>query len=133
MRNVVAVGVLVLVASVAALTSMAAYDKDHEEIKLVVRNMAFYLEGSDEPNPLIVVKPGQQFRIILENQDAGIQHDFQIPTLSVALGGLTPGSEVETPLLRAPETPGRYPYFCSPHAAMMHGILEVLPQGSPAR
>jgi heme/copper-type cytochrome/quinol oxidase subunit 2 len=116
-----------IASAVAALSVAAALRTQTEEVRLVAREMAFYpADGSATPNPVIQVRAGQQIRIVLENQDPGIVHDFQVPGLSIAIPAVQGGASGKTALFRAPRQPGRYRYFCSPHAAMMSGEFVVL-------
>jgi len=94
------------------------------EIVLVARNMAFYLEGSAEPNPTIVVKASEEVRIIVKNQDAGITHALAIASLRASIARIEPGT-TQGIQFRAPRKPGRYGYVCPPHAQMMKGVLLI--------
>jgi len=91
---------------------------------LVARDMAFYLEGSTAPNPTIVVKPSEEVRIVVRNQDAGITHGFAVGSLRAAIDRIEPGA-TERKQFRAPAKPGQYEYLCPPHAQMMKGVLLV--------
>jgi heme/copper-type cytochrome/quinol oxidase subunit 2 len=95
-----------------------------QNIVLVAREMAFYLEGQSTPNPTLVVPAGADVRIELRNQDPGVTHDFAIRSLKVAIKPLK-GEGTGFVRFKAPERPGRYDYLCNPHALMMSGTLEV--------
>ena len=95
------------------------------EITLVTRNMAFYLDGDTEPNPTIRVRAGEEVRFTVLNRDPGFAHNFAVE----AWGLETPFVETEastTVLVRAPASPGRRAYVCTPHGKMMRGIIEVV-------
>jgi hypothetical protein len=94
------------------------------EITLVVRGMAFFLESSDLPNPTIVVAPGERVRIVLRNEERGIQHDFAAPRLGAAID-LLGWNESDTVTFVAPSVPGVYDYWCRPHMMMMRGRIMV--------
>ena len=113
---------MVVVALVPALSSPPS-----REITLVARDMAFYLK--DDPrtqNPTLEVKAGERVRVVLENRDRGLTHDFAVPSFEA---GLIPigWSESADVIIDVPETPGTYEYVCRPHRLMMRGVLRVLP------
>ncbi len=54
------------------------------EIVLVTRDMAFYLEGQQIPNPVVTMTAGETVRIVVRNKDAGIGHNFEVPVEKVA-------------------------------------------------
>jgi plastocyanin len=94
------------------------------EIHLVARHMAFYLDGQGEPNPTLVVRRGEQVRILLRNEDAGMSHDFGVRAWKQgtrAINGL--GEAVIE--LRAPVAAGAETYACTPHGEMMRGTIRV--------
>lgn len=95
------------------------------EIRLVTRNMAFYLDGSDVPNPVLTMRAGEALRVVLRNEDIGITHSFEVGTWDQAVlsakGGLA-----ETAVIKIPNHPGQYEYICGPHPALMRGVVEVI-------
>ena len=94
------------------------------EIVLVARDMGFYLEGSTERNPTIVLKASEEVRIVVKNQDSGITHALAVAPLRASIDRIAPGSTGNMKL-RAPKWAGRYEYACPPHAQMMKGVLLV--------
>jgi plastocyanin len=90
--------------------------------------MAFYLPGSDAPNPTLRVAAGERVRVTVVNDDPGVKHDLAVAALKLTIEPLatTPGSRGSA-VLEAPALPGRYPYVCTFHAQMMRGVLEVVP------
>ena len=118
---VTAVAVLLLGVFAVAVTRPAP-----REITLVVRGMAFYIEGSDQPNPSIRVTAGERVKVVLRNEERGIHHDFAMPAANAALDpiGWNESSDV-TFVVR--ETPGAYDYWCRPHMLMMRGKIIVTP------
>jgi hypothetical protein len=78
--------ILTITALIAALPLTASFQSGTQQIKLVARDMKFYLaEDPYTPNPTIQVKGGQQVRIVLENRDRGITHDFVVSGLPIAI------------------------------------------------
>ena len=94
------------------------------EITLVVRGMAFYIEGNELPNPVITIKAGERVRVVLRNEERGIKHDFAVPSLDAALNpiGWNESSDVT---FSVPDAAGVYEYHCRPHQTMMHGTIIV--------
>ena len=123
-RSVVIAVAFVAVGLTALMPVVANPRTAPREIVLVARNMAFYLEGSTEPNPTIVVKPSEEVRIIVKNQDSGIMHALAIASLRASIARIEPGS-TQGIQFRAPRKPGRYEYVCPPHAQMMKGVLLI--------
>lgn len=126
-RILVAAGAIGIAALIATLLPMRASSTSAEprDVKLIVRDMAFYLEGNPEPNPEIVVRPGEQVRLRLRNEDAGMRHDFSIAAWTVATRMLEDRGQEDTVLFRVPHTTGRTTYVCTPHPKMMSGTLRV--------
>jgi plastocyanin len=94
------------------------------EVMLVARDMVFYLEGSETPNPTIQLAAGEDVRLVLRNDDPGITHQFAIADWQIESSTIK-GKGTTTVLLHAPDEPGRHAYVCSPHASMMTGTIEV--------
>jgi plastocyanin len=120
--NVVAalVAMMVVGALLPVMTNARA-----REITLVVRNMAFYLDGDFEhPNPVIEVKAGESVRIVLRNEDRGMTHDFALPAAG-AQTALLDWQEQAQATFEAPAMPGSYEYVCMPHRSMMKGTIQV--------
>ena len=101
---------------------------EERELVLYARGMAFYLPGSDAPNPTLRVAAGERVRVTVVNDDPGVKHDLAVAALKLTIEPLatTPGSRGSA-VLEAPALPGRYPYVCTFHAQMMRGVLEVVP------
>jgi plastocyanin len=94
------------------------------EVTLVVRGMAFYLEGNELPNPTLTVNAGERVRVVLRNEERGIQHDFAVPAMRAALDPVG-WNESSDATFVVPETPGVYDYWCRPHMTMMRGKIIV--------
>ena len=95
------------------------------DITLVVRDMAFYVDGGSEPNPTIQVRTGETVQLTLLNRDPGLKHNLTIEALGLDMPHLETDASMKV-RLRAPSRPGRLPYVCAPHSEMMHGVIEVV-------
>lgn len=124
--GIIAVVVLMLAAGAVALARWGpASDGPTREIRLVARGMAFYVGADPTPNPTITVRPGERIRIVLENRDRGMTHDFAVPALNAATAAID-WNEGASVVIEAPTTPGEYEYVCRPHAALnMRGAIIV--------
>jgi heme/copper-type cytochrome/quinol oxidase subunit 2 len=123
-RRLLDVAAFVAVVLIAFIPVIANPRTAPRDIVLVAREMTFYLEGSDVPNPTIVVKRGEDIRLVIRNQDTGITHGFSIPALETSIDRIQPGATLELSW-RAPAEPGRHEYVCLPHAQMMKGVLLI--------
>ena len=122
-KSIAVVVLFVLVGALAAAVSRTPA----REITLVVKGMAFYLEGDPAtPNPTIVVNAGERIRIVLRNEDRGFSHDFAIPGLDGAVDQVN-WNEAASETFDMPDAPGTYDYICHPHRLMMNGTLVVQP------
>ena len=111
---------MLLVALLPALSSTRS-----REITLVARGMAFYLENDPTtPNPTLAVSAGERVRIVLQNQDWGLTHDFAVPSVAAALDPIRWNESGEV-VFDVPTTPGTYEYVCRPHRLMMRGTIRV--------
>lgn len=101
------------------------------EVRLVARDMAYYLPGGTTPNPTLRFAPGERVRVVLVNEDPGMAHDVLAPGLGLATPlvlGRPPGQgrgPVATDVVRAPDRPGTHEYVCSLHPVLMRGLIEV--------
>ena len=113
---------LVTFALVPALSSTPT-----REVRLVVNGMAFYMDGDLEtPNPTIEVRAGERVRLVVQNNDRGLTHDFAVPALRRASRAIEWSQSTEI-AFDAPESPGDYDYVCQPHRMMMRGTIRVVP------
>jgi len=95
------------------------------EITLVVRDMAFFLDGDfQQPNPVIRVQAGERVRIVVRNDERGMTHDFAVPAAGASMDPLAWKEQGEV-TFEVPATPGTYEYVCRPHHLMMKGTLKV--------
>jgi hypothetical protein len=127
-RNRAALAAIVITAATAAffLLPMRAWNGADpvREVRLVARDMTFYLEGSEEPNPTLVFRAGEQVRVRLRNADAGFEHDFSVPEWQTKTTLLQDRGEDEI-LIRVPAQKGSVAYTCTPHAQMMRGTIRI--------
>lgn len=94
-------------------------------VTLVARDMAFYLAADLETaNPVIDARAGERLRVVLQNRDRGLTHDFAVPAVDAATGALS-WNEEDQVTFDVPDTPGTYEYVCRPHLLMMKGTLRV--------
>ena len=118
---------LALLIAVSALAPriVASRDAGRREVTLVVRNMTYYLDGSDVPNPTLKFTAGEQVRLTLRNEDRGMTHDFNIRTWGVATKVLEDKGR-DSITFRVPRRgTDATTYTCTPHTAMMNGSIVV--------
>lgn len=119
---------LVALAAAAGATRLPALGSAEatgpREIRLVVRDMTFYIEGQDMPNPTLKLRAGEEVRLILQNDDPGMDHDFTVRTWKVATR-LLEGKAEDAIEFRVPEARGTETYTCTPHSQMMRGTIVV--------
>ena len=99
-------------------------DGSPREIRLVVRDMTFYVEGNDAPNPVLHARPGERLKLILRNTDPGMSHDFAVRAWKVKTR-LLKGKDEDAIEFMVPNTRGAHAYSCTPHAEMMGGTMLV--------
>lgn len=119
----------IVITAVAILVSLlpmiASSDLDKvRDVRLVVRDMTFYLEGSSEPNPTLQFRAGERVRILLKNEDAGIDHDFAVEAWQKKTK-LLEGRGEDSLVITVPDKKGTEAYTCTPHADMMRGTIRV--------
>ena len=124
MKPYVRIGLLaVLLAVVAAVLPRIVDTREQvHEIRLVAKNMTYYADGTDDPNPPIRLVPGEQVRVTFRNEDRGMLHDFGIPAFGVGTGVIEFGTE-KSFVFKVPETASSATYICTPHSAMMSGRI----------
>lgn len=94
------------------------------EIRLVVRQMAYYVEGEATPNPTLRLRRGERARIVVTNADPGVTHDFGIDAWSLRTPKVAPGGTARL-AFTVPPQPGDAAYTCTPHGQMMRGTMTV--------
>jgi plastocyanin len=124
MKPYVRVGLLlaVIASAGAVVPHMVASREQVHEIRLVAKNMTYYADGSENPNPTLRLVPGEQVRVTIRNDDRGMSHDFGIPAFRVGTGIVEFGSE-KSITFKVPDNPSAATYICTPHSAMMSGRI----------
>jgi plastocyanin len=95
------------------------------EIRLVARELAFYLEGQSAPNPAIQVRAGEQIRLVLRNEMPGMSHDLVIKSWQVRTPMIQKKGEEAVVSFRVPDRSGSTTYSCTPHAEIMRGSISI--------
>lgn len=121
---VAAVGALAFVPHLAGDALNTSAESSVREIRLVAKDMTFYVDGQAAPNPTLHARPGERIRIILRNTDAGMSHDFVIRSWSVNTRLLKSKGQ-DSIEFTVPNTRGSHLYSCTPHAEMMGGTIVV--------
>ena len=93
-------------------------------IHVVVHNMAYYIGGRTDPNPIIHLRRDERVRIIVTNQDAGMKHDFGIDAWQTRTGLIDGIGEARLEFVAA-SVPGEVSYSCTPHGTLMRGTMRV--------
>ena len=120
-------GVIVAVLALAAtlLPMIASGEVEHSrDVHLVVRDMAFYLDGKGEPNPTLQFRRGERVRLLLRSEDAGMDHDFVVSGWKVATRTLH-GRGEDVVDISVPRQTGSASYFCTPHSKKMRGTIVI--------
>jgi plastocyanin len=122
----IVVAMLLGAATIAAILPRGPSSRDDgvREIRLVARDMTYYVEGNAEPNPTLRVRPGERVRIVLLNADKGVSHDFAIRAWNAATRRIDGHGEASIEF-RAPAIPAQETYACNPHGQMMRGTIRV--------
>ena len=116
--------VLVFVALATGAIALSARGSGPREIRIVVRHMTFYLEGSGAANPTLRLRAGETVRLVLRNEDRGMKHDFTVPAWNAATPLIPVQREAEV-LITAPARGSRATYHCTPHEETMRGTIIV--------
>ncbi len=126
-NRAIAVGAIVATVGLllTILPMLAANDLDgRRRVHLVVRDMSYYLDGKGEPNPTLQFRRGERIRLILTNEDAGMDHDFVVENWNLATKVLH-GRGQEAVSFKVPGGAGSATYFCTPHSAKMRGGILI--------
>jgi len=103
---------------------MVSSREETRELRIVVRDMTYYVNGSNEPNPALQFTPGEQIRLSLRNDDRGMNHDVRIPDWGVGTKVIG-WSEEQSITFRVPSNKSGGKYVCTPHSEMMSGKIVV--------
>ena len=115
---------LVAGATIFGAIALSARGSAPREIRVVVRDMNFYLDGRTEENPTLRLRAGEAVRLVLRNEDEGMTHDFAVPGWNAATKRIEAGEEAAV-TFRAPDRASSQPYKCRPHSKMMQGTILV--------
>jgi plastocyanin len=118
------VAIVAVVFMVAMGVARALTGENVRQVTLVAKDMAFYIEGDATPNPVIEARMGETLRIVLNNRDRGMTHDFAVPSVDAATDVLK-WDEHDEVTFAVPSKPGTYEYVCRPHLLMMKGTILV--------
>lgn len=100
-------------------------DPAPRDVRVVVRDMAFYVDGQETPNPTLRFKAGEKIRLVLRNEDGGMNHDLVISDWDVATKTLNEKGQEDTIVFRVPRSRSTAGYKCTPHPQMMQGSVQV--------
>jgi plastocyanin len=116
--------VLVIVALATGAIALSARGSGPREIRIVARDMTFYVEGQTDANPTLHLRAGETVRLVLRNDDEGMTHDFAISDWKAATKRIEAGEEAVV-TFRVPDQPSAQSYKCRPHSAIMRGTILV--------
>jgi len=117
----------ILLVAIAALLPMIGATREAEtvrEVRLVARDMTYYLEGQDEPNPTLKLRAGERVKFVLRNEDDGMDHDLTVRQWELGIGVIN-GKGSDSVTFTVPALRGSHVYFCTPHLSSMRGVIEV--------
>ena len=127
-QRYIRVGLVMVVAVIAAaLLPMIGASREADpvrEVRLVVRDMTYYLDGQDQPNPRLRLRAGERVKLVLRNDDEGMQHDFRVRAWDIGTDVIDGKGERET-TFRVPVQVGVEEYSCTPHPSSMRGVIEI--------
>jgi plastocyanin len=116
--------VLSMVIAGILLPRLVSSREDVRDVRVVARNMTYYVDGIDGPNPTLRFLPGEQVRVSFRNEDRGMAHDLRIPAWSVGTRTVGHGDQ-DSITFRVPSTGSSADYACTPHSAMMGGKVVI--------
>jgi hypothetical protein len=113
-------------ALIASLLPMLASSETSaaRDLHIVIRDMAFYLDGKGEPNPTLVFRSGERARVFIRSEDAGMDHDFVVKNWKVQSNTLSGRGETAV-TIKVPRQVVTETYYCTPHARRMRGTIRV--------
>ena len=125
-RTLLAAAIVAVAALAATLLPMVASTEldPRRDIHLVIRDMAFYLDGKGDANPTLHFRRGERVRVILTSEDTGMHHDFVVSGWKVATKTIRGRGEQKINF-KIPREAGSETYFCTPHAEKMRGTILI--------
>jgi plastocyanin len=120
-----ALAVVIVACAIAfGAIALSARGDGAREIRVVVRDMNFYLDGQAGANPTLRLRAGETVRLVLRNEDEGMKHDFAIPGWKTATKKIESGEEASV-TFRVPDQASSQSYTCRPHSSIMQGTILV--------
>jgi plastocyanin len=116
--------VIVVGAIVFGAIALSARGPAPREIRVVVRDMNFYVDGRTDENPTLRLRAGETVRVVLRNEDEGMKHDFAIPGWNTATRRIESGEEASV-TFRVPDGAASQSYTCRPHSSIMQGTIQI--------
>ena len=104
--------------------ALSARGDGAREIRIVIRDMNFYLDGQADANPTLRLRAGETVHLVLRNEDEGMKHDFAIPAWNTATKRIESGEEASV-TFTVPGEASSQSYTCRPHASIMRGTILV--------
>lgn len=120
----IAAALLIVAAVLLPIIAASSAADPVREIRLVARDMTYYLEGQDQPNPTLKLRAGERVKVLLRNEDEGMEHDFTVRAWDVGLG-IVNGNGSDAVTFTVPAQRGSHVYSCTPHPSSMRGTIEV--------
>jgi Copper binding proteins, plastocyanin/azurin family len=118
------VGALLIAAALLPIIGSSRENDHVRELRLVVRDMTYYVDGQDQPNPTLKFRAGERVKLVLRNDDEGMQHDFRVRTWDVGTG-IIDGKGEDSVTFRVPARRGEDTYSCTPHPSSMRGTIAI--------
>ena len=127
-RGYIRIGAVVIgVVFLAALLPIMGLSREADEvreIRLVARDMTYYVEGQEEPNPALKFRAGERVKVVLRNDDEGMEHDFTVRSWEVAIPVIE-GKGSSSVTFTVPQLRGSHAYSCTPHPSSMRGVIVI--------
>lgn len=126
-RRYIRVGfVLAIALVVAALLPIIGSSREAEplEVRLIIRDMTYYIDGQDQPNPTLTFRAGERVKLVLRNDDEGMEHDFRVRAWDVGTSIIS-GKGLDSVTFTVPQLRGSHVYSCTPHPSSMRGMIEI--------
>ena len=108
----------------AMIPIMGLTGESERDLRIVVIDRAFYLDGRTDANPTLTLRAGERVRLVLRNNDDGMKHDFAIRAWGVAVPPIDSRGE-RAITFRVPGSRGAAVYNCTPHPVSMRGTITV--------
>lgn len=123
-RAGLAAALLVAAAVLLPIIGASSAGDPVREVRLVARDMTYYLDGQDQPNPTLKLRAGERVKVVLRNEDEGMEHDFTVRAWDIGVG-IVNGKSSDAVTFTVPAQRGAHVYSCTPHPSSMRGTIEV--------